>query len=322
MSRRIKIEQIDETEQLLVRLAWACEVEGLTQSQAAERFGITRLRVNKALAEARRRGILRISIDSVYSSAARCEWELERRYRLTRAVVVPTPADPEAVTTLVAAGLGGHLNTVLTDRSVTLLGMGWGNTLNLATRFMQPLDRPDLEIIAIMGGISRGSDVNVYEITTRLADLCNAQHRYLTAPLFAGSPESRAVFLAQDVIATMLDRIRECDVVALAAGDLTRSLLVRDALPRDIDARELVAAGGVGDIIGYVLNAEGALVAHPINARVVGISLDDLERIANVILAAGGMHKVPIIRAALRRGFVNTLVTDAATAEALLAGAP
>ena len=35
MSRFIKLDQIDPEEQLLVRLVWACEVEGLTQADAA-----------------------------------------------------------------------------------------------------------------------------------------------------------------------------------------------------------------------------------------------------------------------------------------------
>lgn len=319
MSRRIKIDQIDEGEQLLVRLAWACEIEGLTQSEAAERFGITRLRVNKALAEARRRGILRISIDSIYTPAADFEWKLERSFQLARVVVVPTPEDPDSITSLVSAGLGSYLGPVLLDPNLKKFGMSWGNTLNLATRFMQPIDRPDLEVVSIMGGVSRGSDVNGYEITTRLADLCNAEHSFFTAPLFAGSAESRAMFFEQDVIAEMLRKIRSCGALALATGDLSSSLLVRDALPRDIDPGELIARGGVGDILGYVLDAEGELIDHDVNRRVIGVSLDDLEKVPNVILAAGGFHKVAIIRASLRRGFIDTLVTDADTAEVLLA---
>ena len=43
-----------------------------------------------------------------------------------------------------------------------------------------------------------------------------------------------------------------------------------------------------------------------------------MTKIDNVILAAGGLHKVPILAAALRRGFVDTLVTDENTAVALL----
>jgi DNA-binding transcriptional regulator LsrR (DeoR family) len=51
---------------------------------------------------------------------------------------------------------------------------------------------------------------------------------------------------------------------------------------------------------------------------VIGIGLEDLAPIPNVILAAGGPHKVPVVRAVLKRGVVNTLVTDEATARALL----
>ena len=318
MSRSIKLDQIDPEEQLLVRLAWACEIEGLTQADAAERFGVTRLRVNKALSEARRRGILRVSVDSVFAAAADLEWQLERRFRLLRAVVVPSPADGASVTPLVSAGLGAHLGDLLQRKDLTRFGMSWGNTLNLATRHMQPLERADLEVVSIMGGVSRGSDVNGYEITTRLADLCNAEHSFFTAPLYAGSAESQALFLEQDVIKAMLEKIRSCGAIALATGDLESSLLVRDALPGDVDPQDLTALGGVGDITGHILNADGDLIDHDLNRRVIGMSLDDMARIDNVILAAGGLHKVPIIAAALKRGIVDTLVTDENTATALL----
>lgn len=322
MARSIKIDQIDEEEQLLVRLAWACEIEGLTQADAASRFGITRLRVNKALGEARRRGILRVSIDSIYTVAADLEWQLERGFGLSRAVVVPSAENSASVTPLISAGLGSYLGSVLSDPGLRTFGMSWGNTLNLATRFMQPIDRPDLEIVSIMGGVARGSDVNVYEITTRLADLCNAEHSFCTAPLFASSAHSQVMFMQQDVVVDMLDKVRSCGAVALATGDLSSSLLVRDALPKDIDVKELTALGGVGDILGLVLDESGELINHPVNQRVIGVSLDDLMTIPNVILAAGGAHKVPVIKAALRRGFVNTLVTDEDTARTLVENIP
>lgn len=321
MSRYIKLEQIDTEEQLIVRLAWACEIEGMTQADAAKRFGITRLRVNKALSEARRNGILRISVDSVFAASAALEWDLERAFGLKRAIVVPSPQNDASITPLVAAGLGAHLDDLLRSTDIARFGISWGNTLNLATRHMQPLDRPDLEILSIMGGVSRGSDVNGYEITTRVADLCNAEHSLFPAPLYAGSPSSQALFMEQDVIREMLEKIRSCDAIALATGDLQSSLLVRDALPKDVTPEDLIALGGVGDITGHILNAQGDVVDHPLNKQVIGMTLDDMASIKNVILAAGGAHKVQVIKAALRRGFVNTLVTDENTARALISGA-
>lgn len=320
MPRAPKTLQIDEEERFLVRVAWACEIEGATQAEAAERFGVTRLRVNRALAEARRRGIVRVSINSGFAACAEAEAALVARFGLREAHVAPAPADPEDVQTIVGTALGHHLARFLAEPRIRLFGMSWGNTLNLATRYMPPIDRPELEIVSVMGGLTRGSDLNSFEITTRLADLCNARHSYFTAPLYAGSAASRDILVRQDVFREVLDRIRGADALAMAAGDMSgRSLLLRDGLPSDVTAPDLLALGAVGDVLGYFLDAKGRPVDHPINGRVIGLDLEDLRAIPDVILAAGGLHKVAILRAVLDLGLVNTFVTDETTAAALLA---
>jgi DNA-binding transcriptional regulator LsrR (DeoR family) len=197
--------------------------------------------------------------------------------------------------------------------------MSWGNTLNLATRNMLPLKRPDLEIVSVMGGLTKGSDLNSYEITNRLAHLCSAKHSYLTAPLYAGSAESRDTLMHLDVNKEMIDKIIRVDALAMAAGDISsRALLIRDGLPTDVKAKDLIRLGAVGDLLGHVLNAQGQPIDHAINDRVIGIGISDLADIPNVILAAGGKHKAPILRAALNLGIINTLVTDENTARLLL----
>jgi len=293
MSRRSKTEILDANEQLLVRLAWACEVQGMTQAQAAEQFGITRLRVNKSLAEARERGIVRVTINSSFGPCVVLEDELRNRFGLNSATVAPV------------GGEDFRLHTVL--------------TLNMATRFMEPMSRPDLEITSVMGGLTKGSDVNSYEITTRLADLCNAEHSYFTAPVFASSMASREILEQQQEFKGSIDKIRAADGLALAAGDMETSLLLADGLPEAITASDLIDAGAVGDIVGYFLKADGSLVDHDINARVLGIKLTDLDDLPNVVVAAGGAKKVPIMRAILLRGCVNHLITDEHTARDLLA---
>jgi DNA-binding transcriptional regulator LsrR (DeoR family) len=123
-----------------------------------------------------------------------------------------------------------------------------------------------------------------------------------------------------DVFREVLTKLRHVDAMAMAAGDISRqSLLMRDGLPADTTMEELRALGAVGDVLGTVLDADGRPIDHPINERVIGLGLEDLKGIGNVILAAGGMQKVPIIRALLGRRLVDTFVTDEATGRALLA---
>lgn len=323
MPRPPKTLQIDEEQRFLARVAWAYHVEGLTQGAVAEKLGVTRLRINKALAEARRQGMVRVTINSDFAPCIELEEALKRRFHLREATIAPSPSDPNQVQTIVGTALGHSLHGLLAKPETKLFGMSWGNTLNLATRFMEPLDRPDLEIVATMGGLTQGSDLNSFEITTRLADLCNAKHSYFTAPLYAGTAESRDTMMELDVIAEILRKIRGVDALVMAAGDLSeRSILVRHGLPADVSLADLRAAGAVGDLQGYFLDAAGQPVDHPINERVIGINLDDLRPIANVVLAAGGAHKVPILRAVLSTGVVDSFVSDELTARKVLASAP
>lgn len=322
MSRRTKTEILDAEEQLLVRLAYACEIQGMTQAQAANAFGLTRLRVNKALSDARERGIVRVSINSALGPCVALEADLIERFGLSSATVAPVGKETFNPHTILGAALGQFLTRLLSQPDMRLFGMSWGNTLNMATRFMEPLNRPDLEITSVMGGLAKGSDINSYEITTRLADLCNAAHSYFTAPVYAASVTSRDILRDQKEFRGSIDKILRADGLALAAGDMETSLLLADGLPDDILIESLTAAGAVGDIMGYFLNADGELVDHEINARVLGIHLDDLNALPNVIVAAGGLHKQAIVRAILLRGCVDHLVTDEHLARILLEAAP
>ncbi len=319
MSRAPKLARVDTEERFLARVAWAYHVEGLTQERVADKLGVTRLRVNKALAEARRRGLVRVTLNTPFAACAEAEAALLARYGLRTAYVAPAPQDPAAVQTVVGAALGHLLSDVLARPELRLFGMSWGGTLDLATRFVAAMSRPDLEIVSVMGGLTRGSDLNSFEITTRLADLIGARHSYFTAPLYAGSAESRDIIMQLDVFRDVLATLRSVDAMAMAAGDLSdRSLLMRDGLPSDVTVEQLREAGGVGDVLGTVIDASGRPIDHPINERIIGMGMDDLARVPDVIAAAGGPHKVPVLRALLARGVVDTLVTDEATAAALL----
>ena len=323
MPRAPKLPRIDAATRLLTRIAWAYHVEGLTQEGVAQKLGLTRLRVNRALSEARRIGLVRVTFNTAYSACVEAEDALVERFGLDHAYVAPTPSRPDDVSTIVGAALGNLLSEVLSDPGVTRFGMSWGSTLDQSTRFMEALKRPDLEIVSVMGGLTKGSDLNSFEITTRLADLAGAQHSYFTAPLYAGSAESRDTILHLDVFRDIIAKLRSVDALALALGDLSpRSLLMRDGLPSDVRLEDLRAAGGVGDVLGTVIDARGQPVDHPLNERVIGIGIDDLGRIPNVIAAAGGLHKVPVIAALLERRVVNTLVTDEQTATHLLERPP
>ena len=64
---------------------------------------------------------------------------------------------------------------------------------------------------------------------------------------------------------------------------------------------------------------EGNLVrCSPHNGPILGISVDQLKAVPRRIGVAGGVHNRTAIAAALKGGWINTLVTDLDTARYLL----
>ncbi|MBV9077334.1 MAG: sugar-binding transcriptional regulator, partial [Methylobacteriaceae bacterium] len=173
-------------------------------------------------------------------------------------------------------------------------------------------------VVALMGGLTRGSGSNTFEVSTQLADALGAECYYLAAPIYCPTEESRQALLAHPGIADVMRRARAVDVALLSCGDLSgRSILAGTTIVRD-NAAGLAEAGAIGDLLGCFIDADGAAVDHPLNQRVVALPPAELKRLPTAILASGGLNKAGVIGAILRGGYVNCLVTDEDCARAVL----
>ena len=227
--------------------------------------------------------------------------------------------DADKLAPLVGGAAAEYLAQLLSQRPVRVFGVGWGNTLREAIRRLPPLDLPDAWVTSMMGGLTRGLDLNSFETAGELARRLNAHCSYLAAPIYAGSAASRNLLVAQDVFAEVFERIEAVDLAFLSLGDLTaRSLLIRHGLPDDVTVTSLKAAGAVGDVLGQFLDARGQPIDHPINDRVIGLPSARLAAVRTVVLAAGGHHKRHIIAAALRGRIAGVLISDEDTAKAAM----
>ncbi len=307
-------------EQLCVRVAWLYFMEGLTQGEIAERLGITRLRVNRLVSEARTSGLVGITLNSPLQTCVALEQRLARHFSLQAAVIVPTPADQALVPAVLGRAAGEFLSRHLETHTVAGLGMGWGATLRETVCHVRAARYPGLLVTSMMGGLTHGLELNTFEIASALAKQLGAQCQYLAAPIYAGSPQSRDTILDQDVFREALERIVANDIALLSIGDLTsRSLLVRYGLPRDVTTEELRARGAVGDVMGQFFDRMGKPIDHPLNRRAIALPIDDLRRIPTVVLVAGGAHKIAAIAAALSARLATVLISDEDTAAAALA---
>jgi DNA-binding transcriptional regulator LsrR (DeoR family) len=310
-----------ENQQLMVRASWLYHVEGLTQAQIGERMNLTRRRINELLAAALEQGVVRISFSSPLAENVELEARLCEHFGLQDAVVAPTPADPSRMHAVIGRASAVFLDRLIQVRKPRSIGVGWGATLHETVKQMTGANEPEMRVRSLMGGLTRGSEINTFEIVRSFAKVLNAKCHYFAAPIYAGSEEAHAVIMAQPVFQEFLREGSNVDLSFLSVGDVTgRSLQVRYGLPQQTDISELVAMGAVGDLLGRYLDAEGSPVHHPLNRQVISPDLIAYRGIPTRILASGGPHKRAILLAALRASLATAIVTDAESARFLLKG--
>jgi DNA-binding transcriptional regulator LsrR (DeoR family) len=310
------LDLLSTDEQRRTRIAWLYYVEGLTQAEIAGRLAISRARVVRDLQMGRRSGLVRIQINGRLAPCVALERALERRFALKEAVVVPTPHDAAHLPATLGVALGSWLSDRL--RPGQTLGVGWGRTLHWSVRALRRRELPGLTVVSLLGGIGRGSEINMYETASRVAETLGAQCYYLAAPAFAASAAMRDMLLAQSGLRDVLDRARGADIALVSVGTVGAAATNRRiGLLGEAEAAALAALGVVGDLLCTFLDAQGRPVDHPLNACAVGLPVSDLATLPAAVLTSGGTEKVPIIRAALVGGYVNHLITDEGTAEAL-----
>ncbi|SHO46372.1 sugar-binding transcriptional regulator [Desulfopila aestuarii] len=303
--------------QLLTRIAWAYHNENMTQADIAAKFGLTRAKVNKLLQDCLDIGMVQIIINSDEASCAEVECQLERRYGLCKAIVVPTPVKEKHLYTAVGATAGDYISQHL--RNGQSLGLGWGKTLRASLDGIRQRSPEETAIVSLFGGLPRSGTTNPYDVAAMFARKLNvAQCHYVAAPMYVTSEDVRKALMSQPMFEKIFRRAVEVDMALIGAGDLsTRSTnVVLGALTSD-EWHSLLEAGAVGEVFGYFLDSEGKPIDHPLNNRFIGAELDQLKTIPIKVIASGGLQKVPILRAILKEHYADILVTDEITAHAI-----
>lgn len=309
-----------DSDAFVTEVCWHYYINEMTQAEIAGAMGVTRLRVNQAIQRAKQGGMVKVQIESPFLPRLELQDELQRRFGLAGACVAPANPDAYDYHRPVGAALASFLMANLKAKSWKKIGVSWGMTLQAAINRMSRLSYPDLEIISMIGGTSQGAQFNSFGIASGFAERLEAKYSLLAAPVFLSAGVDLHLFLSQALFQTHFAKFGQLDAAILTASNLSdRSYLISTGLPGEISTAELTAAGAVGDVVGRFLDQDGKVVSNALDGRTIGIDLATLRSIPDRILAAAGHHKVEIIRAALRGGIANTLITDDVTARLLIA---
>jgi DNA-binding transcriptional regulator LsrR (DeoR family) len=74
----------------------------------------------------------------------------------------------------------------------------------------------------------------------------------------------------------------------------------------------------VGDILGHFYDIDGRPVECETDDRLIALDLEQLRVIPTMVAVAGGLGKVAAILGGLRGSYIDVLITDMETAQAIL----
>jgi DNA-binding transcriptional regulator LsrR (DeoR family) len=308
---------------LVTRVARMYHEQGLKQPQIAELLHVSQAKVSRLLKRAEELGIVRVVIVPPPGGHSELEEALVARYGLLDAVVADAPSgDEKAITSAVGAAAASYLEDVLLSHE--RIGISsWSETLLAMVNVLGKRPQPVADSVTqVIGGVGiPEAQVQATRLTERLAVLTGGQPSFLPTPGVVSGSALRDAMLAEPYVTHVVEEWSRLTVLLAGIGSLDPSPLLRRSGNAIAESEQdvLRGLGAVGDICLRFFDADGGQIQSDLDSRVVGIDAEALLAVPRRIGVAGGPRKHSAIRAAVLGGWVNVLVTDVDTAEALLA---
>lgn len=298
------------------RIAYYYYEAGRTQDQIAQRLGISRQRVNRILAECIERGIVRITVDRSPEDYFASESALEEKYRL-KAVRLAHSLGADQLYGDLGVVAGQYLKSIV--KRGDIIGCVPGRGVAGLVDNMPQMERTGLTVTQLMGSESRREyNLEVDSILHRFARKLSALPQPLYAPVLVSNAELRESIVREPYYQEAYAVMKRCTVAVVGIGTATTYEQYITGPNRQPGTAAAGAAAPVGEICTHCFDADGQPVEFPFSNRILAISREDYKNIPTRIGIAGGPEKLAAIRAALRGGYVNVLITDLDTAAALL----
>ncbi len=300
------------------RAGWLYFIAGHTQDEIARMLQVSRASAQRLVSLCLAERLITFRLEHPIASCMALAGRLKDRFALVHCEVVPTdPAAPSG-----AAGIAERcanlLETTLRTETPVIIALGTGRAVRAAVERVTPIDRPEHQIVSLVGNILADGSASFFDTVGRLADRTGARHYPMPLPFLMGSEEERDRMVRLDAIGKVKAVADQADLKLVGIGQMDQKaqMHVDGFVTRD-ELTEMMRLGAIGEITGWAYDAKGKLIDGGTNRRLTSIPPEVPAR-AMTIAAAVGPGKIPAIRAALVGRLINGLIMDEATARAIL----
>lgn len=285
-------------------------VDDLPQSEVARRLGTSRSNVSRILQAARETGVVKFRIQYPLARSAQLEEALTDTFGIREAVVLDAGSGSsvlDRVGELAARWLVDHLV------DGTTIAVSWGASLQALTGQVVTNRAHDIDVVQLGGELHVDPRLSGHEHVRELAARIGGEYSYLHAPAFVTTTDCAVSLRDSHDIGLQLKRAAAADMALIGIGGFrtgfSEQLLLSGVVEPEVRER-LIAADPAGDVCARFLDDDGAELDTPLRERVLAIELDELRAIPTVVGVLNGRDKGRALRAAMRGGLLDVVVTD------------
>jgi DNA-binding transcriptional regulator LsrR (DeoR family) len=300
------------------RAGWLYFIAGKTQDEIARTLNVSRASAQRLVSLCLAERLITFRLEHPITACMELAARLKDVFELRYCEVVPSdPASPTAVAGI-AERTAALLESILRASKPAIIGLGTGRAMRASVEQVRAMDRPDHQLVSLVGNISPDGSASFFDTVARFADLTKARHYPMPLPLFVSSAAEREQLLQINPVTRVRAIAENADLRLVGVGQIDQGaqLFVDGFISRE-ELLELMRLGAVGELTGWAFDAQGRIIEGGTNRRLTSVphrvSADGLT-----VGAALGPAKVVAIRAALAGRMLTGLITDETTATALL----
>jgi DNA-binding transcriptional regulator LsrR (DeoR family) len=301
---------------LMASVARRHYLDGRSKLEIAEEFGLSRFKVARLLDTARSSGLVRIEVRHEGVVDVELSGRLQERFGLQHAVVVDTPdGDTDSLRRHLARSAADLLGEVVTPHDV--LGLAWTRVVSVLARILPRL--PGNPVVQLTGALSIAeSDHSSVDIVRDVARASGGPAYVFYAPFIVPDAATASALRRQPEVARAFGELPSVTRAVVGIGlwtpDLSTLYSGADAHDRAVLRNRNVCA----EVSGVFLTPDGETVRTDLTDRMIAITAEQMRAIPEVLSVPYGLGRAPAVRAALRAGLVDSLVTHTALARRLL----
>ncbi|NPC94217.1 sugar-binding transcriptional regulator [Bacillus sp. WMMC1349] len=237
---------------------------------------------------------------------------LRKRLNLEQVIIVSGDSDHSP---LVKKEMGRAAVACMKKRfqGENIVAVTGGTTLEAVADMMTP-DSKNRKFLFVpaRGGLGENVRNQANTICAHMAEKASGTYKLLFVPGEL-SKEAYSSIIVEPSIKELLEIIQSSSMVIHGIGDAT-TMAKRRNTPEE-GLKKIEEKEAVAEAFGYYFDSNGEVV-HKVHS--VGIQLEDLDSIPNIIAVAGGSSKAEAIEAYFKKPRNTVLVTDEGAAKQLL----